>query len=286
VFSTIAPPKKGQEPGAVALVRLADSLKNSIEKRVLLGGGGPIQITMGRHEDNDVLLEMKSVSKVHCQVALRPFQLPGHDESHEAAFLRDNSKHGTLVNGEPADRPWHWLQHGDRIGLRNLKGASEAVLDLYKVEYSPLRKLPGDLVALDEVPEDPMPAKAGVPEEAPAKPRSSGRLAAAKPKAPSAFGKEILGRVIDVHYPDEDPPATFRVRIMKFEENTGFFNVDSEGLSLWDGESFDDTINLNDMYSKGHIKFIDEAEAKAPADAAGRGGADEQSPDKKRKTNE
>merc|ERR1712157_475789 len=75
------------------------------------------------------------------------------------------------------------------------------------------------------------------------------------------MAEEVVGRVVDVHYADEEPPVTFRMRVVEYLAEEKFHLCDSEGLSLWDGESFDDTIDLNKMYADGHITFVDEAPA-------------------------
>jgi len=60
----------------------------------------------------------------------------------------------------------------------------------------------------------------------------------------------VIGSIIDLTY--EDPPATYRVRIVSFDRKVGWHKVDSEGLSVWEGESFTDTVDLSTM----QLKFV------------------------------
>lgn len=234
-----------QEQPAVAMLRMGK--REGLPERLLLGGGWPCTVTIGRHSDNEAVLMLRSASKVHCQIALRGFRLPGHAEGHEAAFLRDNSRNGTMVNGVPAFRPWHWLQSGDYIGIRDGRGKAENLVDLYRVEYCSHRRLPGHSITLEG--EDPSPLW----------PQPAESQTATGPVASRAvLGSEVCGRVVDVHYKDQDPPATYRMRIMGFNKRTGWHHCDSAGLDTWDGESFDDTLDLNLMYKEGNIVFVDE----------------------------
>jgi len=239
----------------VSLVRTDAALIQSIPERLSLGGGWPTAVTVGRHEDNEAVLPVRTASKLHCQVTLRAFRLSIQGSVHEAAFLRDNSRHGTLVNGFPAFRPWHWLQHGDVIGLM-AKASTDVscILNFYRVEYCKHEKLPGHMVTIEDIP-----ARALAPSGALRRPPP--------PLLTKPYRGEICGRVVDVHY--TDPPATYRMRIVSFDDETGWHRCDSAGLSTWDGDSFDDTIDLNTMYAEGNVKFVDELkEGGSKADGA------------------
>lgn len=218
----------------------------SVPERVLLGGGWRIACTIGRHEETDLVIPLGKVSKIHCQIALRAFRLKPGGPLHEAAFLRDVSKHGTLVNGFPAFKPWHWIQHGDILGL--VDGAHQ--LEFCRIEYRQHYQLPGHMVTTEDIP------GAKPTYRPPATPRQAVQP---PPRLAQPFANEICGKIVDVSYVDEDPPATYRMRIVGYIAEEGFHHVDSEGLSTWDGESFDDTIDLNGMFAAGHIVFVDDA---------------------------
>lgn len=131
--------------GSVVLLRTNASLTLCLPHELRLGDGCQIEVSLGRHEANDAVLPMRTISNVHFQVALRRFKIPGSDDKvHEAAFLRDVSRHATHVNGRPAYRPWQWLMHDDEIGV--LMGAEGGVC-VYKVQYRQLRTISGQLAA-------------------------------------------------------------------------------------------------------------------------------------------
>lgn len=198
-----------------------------------LGAGWPNAIVVGRLEKSDYVLPLKAASKLHCQFALRTFRMPGEETVHEALFLRDVSRNHTLVNGKAALRPWHWLRDGDLIGLNLTEPGG--VLNFWRVCYR--RHLRIQAVT---------PASASQSEE----------------KGPlPPFGPDVCGKVVDITYTLPGPPVTYRMRIVKFQPKNGWHKVDSRGLSLWDGESFTDTVDLNLMHTEGNIVFVSECEA-------------------------
>lgn len=238
---------------------------------------------------------LRAASKIHCQLALRAFKLPERDEIHEALFLRDVSKNKTLVNGMPAFRPWHWVQHGDSIGLHPDSTKPDVVLELYKVWYRKLHKLPSNHLTMEDtdvagqfdaaplghiehVDHVSMYPPLGGPAvenghagrrrgAAPASRRGRGGARRGKNSGrskPVRYGDEICGRVIDLSY--LDPPATYRVRVLSFDRQSGWHICDSEGLSTWDGESFTDEVDLNQMSAQGLVSFVEDP-LKPPATA-------------------
>jgi len=70
---------------------------------------------------------------------------------------------------------------------------------------------------------------------------------------PSLFKSEVIHQVITIDYPDKS--GIFEVRIVGFDEKNRFHYVDSRGLSLWEGESFTDVVNLNELYRDGYVSF-------------------------------
>lgn len=249
------------------MVRTDAEAEGHMPERLELGGRHPNAVTIGRHKDNQAVVELPLVSKLHCQVTLRGFRLPHQGTLHEAAFLHDVSKHGTFVNGSPAFRPWHWLQAGDVIGFRRQEQAADPVIaQLYRVEYWSHQLLPGHMVTVEDM--------AGRGHAPSSNPRHSGAVLAASTESAAsakegvrrssrlavaarrAFGAEIVGSVVDVTYPAEEGGATYRVRVTEFKQELGWHEVDSEGLSAWDDESFQDEINLNEMYALGSITFV------------------------------
>merc|ERR1712137_145691 len=126
-------------PGVVALARSDEAAAagaTGLPSVIRFGAGWPGTATIGRQLGNDAVLPLPVASRVHCQLALRRFRLPGKEEVHEALFLRDVSKHRTLVNGVPASLAWHWLKEGDDVGLYKEHGVeSPTVLHLYTVRY-------------------------------------------------------------------------------------------------------------------------------------------------------
>mmetsp|Transcript_21594 Transcript_21594/g.43572 ORF Transcript_21594/g.43572 Transcript_21594/m.43572 type:complete len:302 (-) Transcript_21594:13-918(-) len=237
----------------VVLVKIANQATERLPDSFFLGGEWPSAATFGRNEVNDGILLARKASKVHCQVVLRPFRLVPNGPLHEAAFLRDNAKHGTMVNGAAAFRPWHWLQHGDVIGL-----VDGGLTEILRVEYRKYAPIPGHMVTEEDVAQP-----AVTPTEAVRSPPP--------PRLAKPFGRDIVGRVVDVCYINESPPAIYRMRVIRYIGKEGFHHVDSKGLSTWDGESFDDTIDLNAMYVAGHIRFVDDD----GLGASGQAGADD-----------
>lgn len=83
------------------------------------------------------------------------------------------------------------------------------------------------------------------------------------------FAEDLVGAIVDVTY--EEPRCTYRVKVLKFVAKKGWHQVDSKGLSTWEGESFKDTIDFNDMYAAGQIEIVQEGKG-LPAGRGGRGG--------------
>jgi len=269
------------QPQVVTLVRLAGA-NTECPKQVHLGGGAPRTLHLGRHEDNQIVLSGRVFSKCHMQVSLRTFRRSPDTPEMEAAFLKDQSSNGTLINGLQGTKPWHWLQHGDRIGFRDRRGGSAiGHIDFFEVQYSSRQTVPREAFESESDPEDQQPLAAAKkkvqkspppepevpspPVEQPVDPAVDAPAvdAAAQAKGPwriprcaLTFGAEIKGAVLDVFY--EEEKQTFRVRVDKFIKDDGFHHVDSAGLSDWDGDSFDDTLNMSAMYAQGFIKFVDE----------------------------
>jgi len=84
------------------------------------------------------------------------------------------------------------------------------------------------------------------------------------------LGANLRGEVVDITY--TDPPATYRVRVLGFDKRTGWHKIDSKGLSLWDGDSFCDTVDLAAMYRAGQVRFLPVDPTEPPPKQAGRGG--------------
>lgn len=255
VFSTTGRRGDSAEEGfapVVALVRIEETEAGAgLPGRLELGGRHPKAVTIGRHAENDAVASLPLVSKLHCQVTLRRFRLP-EGSTYEAAFLHDVSKHGAFVNGAPVLRPWHWLQVGDAIGVKHQEPAAEpVVVDLFRVEYCTLERLPATALV-------PFEARRG---RVPGAPRGRAAAATSAPPLPQ-FGAELVGRILDASYPADEgqPAATYRVRVVDYIHEQGWHVVDSAGLSDWDGESFSDELNLDAMFALGRIRFVDGGE--------------------------
>lgn len=250
--------------GAVELRRVAAPSLLSLPETLRLGAGCPTTVAIGKHEENQVVLELSGASEVQCQLALRSFRLPEQDKVHQALFLRDVSSTGTLVNGVAAFRPWHWVQDGDAIGIPDDSGDQSAVINFFTVHYCDLRRLPAALVTI-EAPALGQTATNDIPQKVEAGaivPVQGGRgahgaVSNRRGRRPGSkrYGNEILGRVIDVRY--QDYPDPYRARIVQYDKKSGHHHIHSRGLSTWDDESFEDEIDFNDMYGKGEVKFID-----------------------------
>jgi len=89
---------------------------------------------------------------------------------------------------------------------------------------------------------------------------------------------DLCGEVVDLHYPE----GTFRTFVQSYSEATGWHNVTSEGYSIWDGEDFQDEVDLVGMLAEGSATIVkrprraeDEERPKAAAASSsgkGRGG--------------
>ncbi|CAE8628061.1 unnamed protein product [Polarella glacialis] len=86
------------------------------------------------------------------------------------------------------------------------------------------------------------------------KPREKAALKGKGP--PNMFRADVLQEDIRIVYPDGS--GTFDVKIVDFIEKgkDRLHAVDSAGLSLWDGETFTDQIDLNDFFRAGHVHFL------------------------------
>eukprot|EP00747_Dinoflagellata_sp_TGD_P029864 gnl/TRDRNA2_/TRDRNA2_134231_c0_seq3.p1 gnl/TRDRNA2_/TRDRNA2_134231_c0~~gnl/TRDRNA2_/TRDRNA2_134231_c0_seq3.p1 ORF type:complete len:264 (+),score=47.66 gnl/TRDRNA2_/TRDRNA2_134231_c0_seq3:56-847(+) len=134
---------KSKRDCLVVLSRVRDQGIKGLPAEVRLDAGSQSVVTVGRSEDNDIVLaETKAASKVHCHIAMRTFKLLGQTQAHQAVFLHDVSRNKTLVNGNAAVRPWQWLHDGDVIGLHTDSNEPSLVADLFKVKYRKLIKLP------------------------------------------------------------------------------------------------------------------------------------------------
>lgn len=96
----------------------------------------------------------------------------------------------------------------------------------------------------------------GRPRGRPPKTRLSITREAKVQATPTPFGREICGRVVELHY-DTPPCGIYKVRVVGFCSKMLWHTVDSEGLSLWEGDSFTDEVDLNRMYTQGQVKFLD-----------------------------
>jgi len=82
-------------------------------------------ICMGRLESNQVVMQDRKISKVHCRLILRTCKRKGIEggEILRRVFIKDSSTFGTFINGKAvAKEQWVMLQEGDLIGLRNPHG--------------------------------------------------------------------------------------------------------------------------------------------------------------------
>jgi len=70
---------------------------------------------------------------------------------------------------------------------------------------------------------------------------------------PLLFRNEVVHEVITIDYPDKS--GVFTVRITGYDEQQRWHYVDSSGLSLWDGDTFTDIVNLNQFFRDGFITF-------------------------------
>lgn len=249
-LSTIGPQREQQsDHPAVLLLRTDDPIVHMLPQEIGLDPGSQDSLTLGRHTGNEAVLSIKACSKVHCQFALRSFRLPSSPTAHRALFLRDVSKNRTLVNGKLAFKPWHWLHDGDRVGLHKSSSDLKSVLEVFEVSYRSHMKLPGDAAR--------KPTGTDGSQEAPASAAVQKGKRRDVPEPGAALDNKVVGRVIDIHYHEEDPPATFRVRIVSYDKKKHWHGVDSKGYSVWDGESFTDEVDLRQMYEEGHVKFVD-----------------------------
>jgi len=90
-----------------------------------------------------------------------------------------------------------------------------------------------------------------------------------EPKIPRHLGVEICGRTVDITY--TDPPEKYRVQVVGFDSKSGWHSVDSKGLSSWDGEDFQDEVDLNSMLAAGQLEFVEShAEGHPPGNAVGK----------------
>lgn len=276
-LSTTGAPSKTKVARGVTVVLVpaaAASARGVPELR--LGGDSPSVAHAGSDAGRceATLPEDVGAAPLQCQFALRSFAVQGTQEAQEALFLRDVSEtdRPTLVNGSPAYRPWHWLHKGDEVALsvgtkksmRGRGGDSEQAASLwhiYRVDYC------------EHVPF----LWPSAPAVAPGAGRDRTASGAdAQQRDCASFGREVIGKVIDVTY--EDPEATYRVRVIEFDPDTGWHNVNSHGYSKWvegaedacaqsdSGESFVDELDLGSFYQQGRVAFVDGDTAGASSD--------------------
>lgn len=81
------------------------------------------------------------------------------------------------------------------------------------------------------------------------------RLGGEEMEVPSLFRSEVLQEEIRVSYPGKDGGGVFDLRVVDYDAKCRFHITDSKGLSLWQGERFFDTINLNEYFRDGHVVF-------------------------------
>eukprot|EP00403_Amphidinium_massartii_P019440 CAMPEP_0178419124 /NCGR_PEP_ID=MMETSP0689_2-20121128/25446_1 /TAXON_ID=160604 /ORGANISM="Amphidinium massartii, Strain CS-259" /LENGTH=323 /DNA_ID=CAMNT_0020040547 /DNA_START=28 /DNA_END=999 /DNA_ORIENTATION=- len=250
-------------------------------EKVLFGPGFNDVINVGRDDGLDVPLDLRAVSKVHCQFLLRTFRWSGDDpeKKHEAFFLRDVSRNGTLVNGVAAVRPLHWLQDGDVIGVFRAPNDPQ-VQDCWKVVYIKLDRLRNKEHDAPEVPSkgksapvashETQSGKASQPKTKAPTTGAGKAKAKAKAKMPEVriLAEDVVGDIIDIRY--VEPDETFRVKVVRYDVESKYHQVDSTGYSTWDGESFDDTLDLNEFYQAGRLTFIevDDSEGATAGDKA------------------
>eukprot|EP00416_Gambierdiscus_australes_P009987 CAMPEP_0171127112 /NCGR_PEP_ID=MMETSP0766_2-20121228/114648_1 /TAXON_ID=439317 /ORGANISM="Gambierdiscus australes, Strain CAWD 149" /LENGTH=174 /DNA_ID=CAMNT_0011590199 /DNA_START=101 /DNA_END=621 /DNA_ORIENTATION=- len=70
---------------------------------------------------------------------------------------------------------------------------------------------------------------------------------------PLLFRREVMYEIIRISYPDNS--GVFDVKVVGYNEKERWHFIDSRGLSLWEGESFTDTVNLNEFFRDGHVQF-------------------------------
>mmetsp|Transcript_15878 Transcript_15878/g.39720 ORF Transcript_15878/g.39720 Transcript_15878/m.39720 type:complete len:1963 (+) Transcript_15878:175-6063(+) len=94
-------------------------------------------IGVGRAETNQVVINDKKISKVHCRLTLRTCKRKGDagGEILRMIFIKDSSTFGTFVNGKAiAKEQWIMLHENDIVGLRNPHGNPQ--LGEYTVKYA------------------------------------------------------------------------------------------------------------------------------------------------------
>jgi len=89
------------------------------------------------------------------------------------------------------------------------------------------------------------------------------------PRPVPPYGKNLVGWIVDVTY--AKPRKTYRVLVIKFDQRTGFHHVNSQGLSLWDGDSFKDELNMNMMEADGLIQLVKHETSAMPAGITSQG---------------
>merc|ERR1712032_308127 len=79
----------------------------------------------------------------------------------------------------------------------------------------------------------------------------------------------LIGSIIDLDYTNFLPnfpsvSGEYRVKVQSYDQNTGWYMVDSAGLSLEDGEAFVDEVDLSKMVSEGRVKVLAPANSFEP----------------------
>eukprot|EP00747_Dinoflagellata_sp_TGD_P204830 gnl/TRDRNA2_/TRDRNA2_78536_c1_seq2.p1 gnl/TRDRNA2_/TRDRNA2_78536_c1~~gnl/TRDRNA2_/TRDRNA2_78536_c1_seq2.p1 ORF type:complete len:267 (-),score=56.34 gnl/TRDRNA2_/TRDRNA2_78536_c1_seq2:93-851(-) len=70
---------------------------------------------------------------------------------------------------------------------------------------------------------------------------------------PTIFKTEIINEVLTIRYPDGS--GDYVVKVTDYHEQARLHHVDSAGYSLWDDDSFVDTVDINEFHRDGHITF-------------------------------
>merc|ERR1719446_391713 len=81
------------------------------------------------------------------------------------------------------------------------------------------------------------------------------------------FGAELEGEIVEIKYPQ----GTCKVRVTRYLPKKGWHRVSSAGLSTWDGQNFNDEINITEMYAAGLVDIVSRRRGRAttpPASAA------------------
>mmetsp|Transcript_54907 Transcript_54907/g.128388 ORF Transcript_54907/g.128388 Transcript_54907/m.128388 type:complete len:315 (+) Transcript_54907:126-1070(+) len=273
-LSTTGGPYHEEEESISVLLDPAEATSDFQLEEVHFGTRLNSSIMAGRSDKCDVTLPFKVASKQHCQILLRQFKFEDSQKVHEAIFLRDLSRNGTMVNNQRANQPIQWLQDGDIIGIQAESTTNQTIVHAcwkvvyckhhrFRVKDAKLALAPPPVGGVGEAkPNHAAPAKVSPAAKqqvikAKAKGKTARGAAAGPPPLPKleTLGQEVVGRVVEIAY--IDPPETYRVKIMKYDSESQFHTVDSTGYSTWDDESFQDTLDLNVFQQAGRLTFME-----------------------------